>query len=305
MGALSAATLGKVGAVLVTGVVAASAVIVVTDGSGAPAAGAHAWFDEPLDDAYFESGPVHVVAHAAHPEGVVDVVVTADGDEVAVVDTGGDRLVDVELDWEPSTEGVFTLQIVGRDNDGDLTAPDTVTVGVGVEPTAEDASELAGGATTTDSTAPGDTPPPTEPGDPSSPSITDPGGPSPGAGPTVAPPSSGGPGVTPPPPPPTCPGVPEQLSTSVPRTGFAPRLQWRYLGCAPDQFEAQMSTTPTFVQGPDDQYRQGLVAGAQRYWDVTPDLVGRCTTYYWRVRARVGRDLGSWSTTQSYLTPCR
>jgi hypothetical protein len=309
MTGLSGTTLGKAAAVIAAGVAAAAAAFVITDGVAAPVPGAKAWFDEPLDGAYYEHGPVRVVAHAAHPEGVVDVAVSANGEEVTVVNAGGDRLVEVTFDWEPPGDGVFALHVVGRDNDGDQTTPDVVTVGVGVEPTADGTEQLADGATTTTEPALGEEsttstssenagiPPAEDPTDPAAP----------GGGAPGAPPRSGGGTPTPPPPPaPPCPNTPDQLSTIVQRLAQAPRLQWHYLGCAVDQFEAEASTTPTFVQSPDNHHLQGLVPGGQSYWDVPPsNPMHTCTTYYWHVRARLGRDLGAWSATQTYQTPCR
>jgi hypothetical protein len=46
--------------------------------------------------------------------------------------------------------------------------------------------------------------------------------------------------------------------------------------------------------------RTGTTGGGARSWSVTPALAD-CQTYYWRVRATVGRTIGSWSTTFAFV----
>ncbi|MEW5992396.1 MAG: Ig-like domain-containing protein, partial [Chloroflexota bacterium] len=72
-----------------------------------------AWLDAPLPGSVLPDGPVKVVAHAAHPSGIVRVELLADGALVEARD-GGDTLpafLAVTFDWAPPAPGPHTLAV--------------------------------------------------------------------------------------------------------------------------------------------------------------------------------------------------
>jgi hypothetical protein len=282
MALVTGASLGKIGAVLaVAGGAAIGTAVLVDDARVVATDGPRAWFDEPLDGAYLDEGPVHIRVHAAHPEGVVDIVLSVDGDEVAVLDTGGGRLVTAASDWEPPDEGVYVLEVVGRDNDGDLTAPASVVVGIGVDPTsakfAATSTTVAAGATsTTSTTAPGETTSSSGDG-----ATTTSGSATSGTSATTA---TTKPTTTTAPP---CPGTPTLVSpvggAVVP--SFTVTLDWGYTGCTPELFEWQVSFDPSFTRVVDSGTKDPPETEADVAFTCAAD---RGRDIYWRVRAHRG-----------------
>jgi hypothetical protein len=239
---------------------------------------------------------------------VVDVLLFVDGEQDAVVDAGGNRLVDVELDWDPPDDGVFQLRVVGRDNDGDLTTADVVTVGVGVEPTPEDLGDLASGPSTTSITT-------TIPDEATTTSTLEAGAGTDGEG-DPGPTGPTGPGVTQPVPPttgpttpsttpttsPPCPGTPSLTSPGAGAgVGSSVTLIWSYTGCPIDGFLVDIAYDRDFVRihtsgsvdFPDHEYGASFAC---------PTDSGR--RFYWRITAQRGPSTAV-SLTRSFIVGCR
>lgn len=293
--ALTAVT--KVGAGALAAVAGAALTLVFVDPTVAtPPPVAQAWIDEPLHGSTHPEGEIELTAHATDPDGVAEVRLTIDGDEVHVeVASGEDELVTVETTWEPPGPGTYELAAVAEDEGGHAGAGATATFTVG-DP---------GAPTTTSTTAPGDptTTSTSAPGDPTTTETTEPGETT----------TTGSTGTTRPPattttrPPTTTtaapcrPSVPRLVSPgddqAVPTR--TPRLTWSYSGCGPSSFTVQVSSNDQFLSARGVYLHSVTVDGAAG--NVIWPQALQCETHYWRVRATAAGGTSAWSTVRSVL----
>lgn len=282
--------IGKVGAVLVVAGGSAGVTWAVTDDGSdlITTAGPAAWVDDPLDGSVLPSdvGEVIVVAHATDPDGIVEIVLTVDGAEVDSADTGGDDLEKTEeLRWTPGEPGTYELRAFGRDPGGATTPPGIAVVQVGTDEEQP--------ATTTTTTGPADS---TSSSEVAAESTT-----TTASGSTTTRPVTGTTTATTAPatttttrPTTTCVlGTPVNVSPTFGGTK-TPTLEWTYDGCAVDQFSVEVSRDQQFLR----TEASANVPGTDRAW-TTPPL--SCDTTYWfRVRALLGRTWGTWSSPTSF-----
>lgn len=266
---------------------------------------AAAWIDAPVDGAHVALGTVEVVAHATAPGGVVEVVLTDGGIEVATAAADGGVLVDATFDWEPEVPGLHLLAVRGRDGEGALGPEGTATVHVDGEASVTTTTSPVDATTTT---APGtSTTATTVPASTTAPTTTA------ATGPTIVlPPPSPSPQPTPPPSPTPVPPPPTTAPACTPPTGLTPRggvttdfsvrRTWVYDEvCEAVAFRIETSSSASFpasrttVDYADADHRDfsSLVA---------------CGTWYWRIAAIRSADteeLGPWSSTETFTVAGR
>jgi hypothetical protein len=279
-----------------------------------------AWLDAPLPGSILPAGPVSIVAHAAHPSGIVRVELLADGIVVDTLESGNtmSTFLVAPFDWSPPAPGPYTLAVralsaaagwsdaagAGITIDGELVRPTdrpTATASpdgsAGPSPSpgrsAVPSPTASGRTTPSPSTAPGATPS-AGPTPTAGPGVT----PTPGAGPTPTPTPGAGPTPTPTPvptrsptpaPTPCTPIAPELLS---PGDGVQisdpienpPTFLWEYLeipSCQPSSFRVQVSTSRDF----STLLYDAIVPSTSWEW-TPPDVLPDCQTYAWRVIPR-------------------
>jgi hypothetical protein len=288
----------KIGAGVVAGGLAVGAAyVLVADPTPALAGVPQAWIDDPLPGTVVVGGPIEVVAHATDPHGVDEVELRVDGEEVATEDASGDRIVEMQLSWEPPGNGSFELAVRGRSSSG-WGAPGTVTVRVAAAevapPTSTPGTTLVPGqpapsSTSSTGTSSTTTPGATAPGGAPSPTTT------PGA---TVPRTSPTPTTTTPPrtTPTTNPCANVAPTPAAPANGSSvvntPRLSWTFPSCPVDVFLVQVSRDPAFARF---EVNASVSSSARSY--TTPALAS-CTTFYWRVaavRTRVNHFSPTWS----------
>jgi hypothetical protein len=112
--------------------------------------GPRAWIDYPRDKSSVPVGaPVTVISHAYAREGVAEVLLSVDGEAYRRDPPAepGASFSEVNQEWLPEEEGIYTLQVVTYDTAGEASNPAMISVRV--------AGEVAA--------APTDTPPPPPP----------------------------------------------------------------------------------------------------------------------------------------------
>jgi hypothetical protein len=290
--------IGKVGAVLAVAGGSAGITWAAT-GSGSDvitSAGPAAWIDDPLDGSVLpgDAGQVTVVAHATDPDGIVEIVLTVDGDDVDSTGTGGGDLETADdLRWTPRGPGTYELRVFGRDPSGATTPPGIAKVQVGTDEEQP--------ATTTTTTGPADSTSSTDVALDST--TTAPGAPTtrPVTGTTTATTQPTTTTSTTAPPTTTCVlATPLNVTPTFGGTK-TPTLEWTYDGCAADQFRLQLSRDEAFY--PTRIEVEGTAPGTDRRW-ITPEL--QCDITYWfRVRAEAGRSFGAWSAPTSFTVSFR
>jgi hypothetical protein len=273
------------GALAGGGLVAGATLYFVLGGGGAgPSAAPGAWIDDPLHGAHLPPGAVAILAHAADPDGIAAVELSVNNAVVATQPvTPAAPFASAQITWNAVNPGAALLRIRARDANGEWGRAAYATIQIdgpaGVPP------------------PPTNTPPPTT----SAPPTTA----APGSPPaTTRPPRSTTrpPTTTRPPAPTQCttlvtPGIVSPANNAV-IGGLTPTLRWSYSGpCPVTGFTIQVSTDMTFQR----VTRTGTVAGGVRAWIVAPALLD-CQTYYWRVRATIGRTtLGPWSNRSAFV----
>ncbi len=302
----STGALGKLGSVLAVAAVSVGATIVISGPTTkAIAFGPRAWFDAPLDGTYLAEGPVRIVAHAADPDGIVEVQLSVGGKVTQTIDAGGEQLVEVTMDWAPPGKGTFDLTVLGLDNHQHKTLPDTVTVHIGEDPTQQDLEDASSPTTTS---VPGDTTTSTEANlqttltsaaattTTTSERVTTT---TPGSTTTV-------PATTPTTTPTTtsttvvCPGQPAHVSpANGANVNSNPTLTWSYSGCAVREFVVQVAPDPRFGR----LVRETRVAWPSRSTAAPVTCSADAGTWYWRVRT-AALD-GPWSSPTSFTLVCR
>jgi hypothetical protein len=132
-------------------------------GAGGP--GPRTWIDAPLDGSVLELGPVVVRSHAAADGGTARAVLTVNGVQVRV-DESGDAaaaLTEFAQAWTPEGPGEYVLQVISLDHAGNEGRSNRVHVRVGeVSAAPTDAATPESGVTQT----PVLTPTITQPSDP-------------------------------------------------------------------------------------------------------------------------------------------
>lgn len=309
--ALGSTTLwGKVASVAAAAAVSVGATVVLTGGATkAITIGPRAWFDEPLDGSYYDAGPVAVVAHAADPDGVVEVVLAVDGKVTATLDAGGEQLVEVHFDWDPPGDGTYELRVVGVDNQDQETQPDTVIVHIGEDPsevaledltttTQTDVTDTTGGESTTTSDADPATTGIT-PTSMASTSSTRPGSTTTLGSTTTTRPTTTTTAATTTTAP--CPGT---VTNSSPASGASvssnPTLTWGYSGCPVAGFVVQVTRDANFARIDQETFIDWPDRSAVA--DASCSLHGS-STWYWRVRTE--GPAGGFSRATSFNLVCR
>ena len=291
--------LAKVGASLLAFGAGAGLTFVLVDPSDAtPTPVAQAWIDRPLDGSSVEVGDVQLIAHATDPDGLAEVVLTIDGDEVHTADGGGEELVTVETTWTPPGPGAFVLMVVGTDDSGHDGEAATATFTVGEPGAATTTTTARDGTTTTDTTT----------GEESTTTTTD--GTSTTAGPGTTTPGTTvttRPGTTTSTTPPPCRPATPSPRTPTPGqrillTRIPVKFSWNYAGCGPDHFTVQVSTHPGFPPPGDDYSKQVTVPGGDL--DVDWEPLSCNLTYYWRMRAVDAGGSSAWTSVRSFDTVC-
>lgn len=330
---------GRLGAAIAVAGVAAATTWTVANppadhmGTGGPAA----WIDDPLDGTELPANveEVGVVAHATDPDGIVELVLSVDGQAVNTVETSGEELVDAELAWRPPGAGTYQLVVVGRDPSGAATRPGraSVQIGSGADrptttqpsdevaegPATTSAGEPAGGETTTSTDVPGG--PATTQGPVTSavPTTTTP-GPATTATNTTATNTTAPSTTTPTTSPRTTTTQPtttttQPTTTTTSTTTTPPCSPGMPVNVSPAHGTSVGSRTPTLAWeyrgcGPE-QFQvlvtpsvefapveaAGTVDGSARSW-TTPTLA--CGTHWFRVRAVSGSLTGPWSAATSF-----
>ncbi|MCZ7528473.1 MAG: hypothetical protein M5U14_20140 [Acidimicrobiia bacterium] len=299
---MSATLLAKLAAVLaVTGGAASAGWVAAAPARPTPdpVATARAWIDDPLDGTVLPPGPVEVVAHATDPDGVVELVLSVDGEELATRPAGGERLARASFVWEPSDDGSYELRVVGRDRSGDEGEPGTAAVLVSA-----DAEVPAGRSATTTpaTTAPGETTttvPETTTTTIAGPSTTRPGPPATSAPPGTAPPVTPPPAttsVTAPPVPTTAPATtttqpcPGSVTPVVPVGGAVVSgditFGWSYSGCAPSGFTLRIE---------EAGIPRVEVSASGSPYVLSAGRLGCRGSFTWQVAPVAGGTTGSWS----------
>jgi hypothetical protein len=263
-------------------IVAGALYLVLGGGGGAgPAVAPRSWIDDPLHGTHTSPGSIAVLAHAADPDGVAALELTVNAAVVATTAvTPATPLAQTVMTWTATTPGTAFLRVRARDTTGAWGAAAQVTI-------------VVDGPGPTPTVGPTATPPPTT------------------SAPTTRPPTTTRPNPTRPPrtsrpPSPTRSPAP-CTSLIAPRLvspahnavvgARTPTLRWSYDGrCPPGGFTVQVSTERDF----SSVERTGSVGGGARAWSVTPALTD-CRTYYWRVRATIGRTVGAWSGTFGFI----
>jgi hypothetical protein len=98
--------------------------------------GPRAWIDFPRDGASAPAGaPVTVISHAYARQGVGEVLLSVNGEAYRhdPPAEAGASFSQIEQEWLPEEEGVYTLQVVTYDTTGAVSHPDAITVRVGGE----------------------------------------------------------------------------------------------------------------------------------------------------------------------------
>lgn len=293
--------LGRLGAAVVVAGGSAGVTWAVTDTGqdASTTAGPAAWIDDPLDGSVLPAdvGEVVVVAHATDPDGIVAVVLSVGGTEVDAATMPADDLVTADdLRWSPPGPGTYELRVVGRDPGGAATPPGIAHVQVGADEEQPTTTTVPGDTTTLPEASPSST------ATPGSTSTTVAGSTTtrPGVTTTTAPGATTSTTSTP-----TTTCTPGTTTNQSPAHGGSvgtktPTLEWAYAGCGPDSFSIEVSRDPAFSR----TEAQGSASGAERSWVVTPEL--SCNITYWfRVRAVVGRTAGAWSSTTSFTVSFR
>ena len=102
---------------------------------GAP----RSWIDAPLPGSTVPLGPVEVVSHSSHPEGIAQVELSVNGTVVAsqASPDPGQSLVTTQQRWQPGGPGRYVLRVRARDGAGTWGASAQAEVTVkGEDPTA-------------------------------------------------------------------------------------------------------------------------------------------------------------------------
>ena len=168
-----------------------------------------AWLDAPLPGSVLPAGPVSVVAHAAHPSGIVRVELLADGVVVDAFDSGDtlSAFLVSPFEWSPPAPGAYTLAVRAKsaaagwsDAAGAGVTVDWTLVAPTERPTATASPDRSAGPSPSDGRSA--TPSPgasgrTTPSPGATSAATAAAGPTPAPGATATPKPSTGPGPTP------------------------------------------------------------------------------------------------------------
>ena len=151
---LRGALAAKGAALLAVAVVASAVAWNVTGNGGSPVdalGGSLAWIDAPLDGSTIDHGMVEVVAHVHDRDGVSNVTLSVDGEDLSSGGGTGETLVTVSFEWDATAaaEGSHELRIAGVDTGGDATAVTTATVHLAGDAPADGEGEQTPGSTTT------------------------------------------------------------------------------------------------------------------------------------------------------------
>jgi hypothetical protein len=114
-------TLLKVAALITAAAVGTGAGFLVADPAISISDVSRAWIDDPLDGEVVAPGPVAVIAHAYHLDGVAEMTLLVDGEVVAttIPQNAGETLTFVEWSWVPGGVGVYVLEVVGLSSAGE------------------------------------------------------------------------------------------------------------------------------------------------------------------------------------------
>jgi hypothetical protein len=118
-------------------------------GAGGP--GPRTWIDDPLDSSTVALGPVVVRSHAASDGGTAQAALLVNGAQVRV-DLAGDPsspLIEFAQTWAPEQPGVYVLQVISTDINGNEGRSNSVRVQVGEVPIVETGTPVPGAATLT------------------------------------------------------------------------------------------------------------------------------------------------------------
>jgi hypothetical protein len=268
---LSKALLAKGSTVLATALVAGGIAFLLT-GDGAAVAGpapAQAWIDDPLDGATVPPGPVAVIAHAYHPEGITEMILLVDGVELqtTVPQGAGAVLVSTEWSWVPEGEGIHVIEVVGHDAGGGEGLPGRVVVEVRPpvappEPTTTSTTPTTTSTTTTTTTT-SPTTTTTSPTTTTAPATTT----------TTTPPCT--------PPSPILFNPPDGIAIPGPFPSIT--FEWATLlfftTCAPSGYLVEIATDEEFTNVVASEH----FAASATEWTPATTLWGCNTDYYWRV----------------------
>lgn len=308
---LRGAVAAKGAAVLAAAAMAATAAWTITGDATVHAdagPGSQAWIDAPLDGSTLQHGVVEVIAHAHDSDGVADVMLSVDGNDVATETASGAPLATVSFEWDATSvmPGLHELRIVGVDTVGKRTPTATVTVRIGDD---EEGDPIPASTTTTSvATSTSSTSTSSSTTTTASPSTTSPASTSTTArrAPTTSTTtttttqrnttSTSTTTTTTTTTPRACAGVatprllaPEDGSRQGTRT---PTFTWAYdHGCGPDDFVIELSMERDFAE----VFAQDVVSGGERSHQFTDRL--DCGLWYWRVQARNRGSLSAWSQT--------
>jgi hypothetical protein len=123
------------------------------------------WIDQPLDGSVLPLGPVEVISHGSAADGVSEMVLLVNGDQIRVdAATQVERLSTFSQIWDPDEPGSYTLIVMARTAAGAEVRSQPVRVRIGgeveiEEPPTEESTAIS---TPEEVTA---TPTPTEPGE--------------------------------------------------------------------------------------------------------------------------------------------
>ena len=143
-------------------------VLLLMSGCSLPVASARsgnprAWIDKPLDSANLPLGPVEVISHGSDTDGVTEMVLLVNGEQVRVdAATQDGRLSTFSQLWEPAEAGTYTLQVLARNGQGGEYTSQSVIVVIGGNPPVKEEQTQVPTATST----------PTEEGPTVTPSVT-------------------------------------------------------------------------------------------------------------------------------------
>lgn len=94
------------------------------------------WIDQPLDGAELPLSPVKIQAHAADSDGIESIEFLLFEDLIASVPTGGTRMENASIEWQPQKSGEYTIAVRAIDSIGNTNTRSmaNVTITVGTEP---------------------------------------------------------------------------------------------------------------------------------------------------------------------------
>ncbi len=90
--------------------------------------GPTAWIDQPLNKSEFSNAPITIQAHASDEDGVTVIAFFVMGEKIGEKTTGGKRLENASVIWEPQATGEYQLSVQGTDSMGNL--GDMTSVGI-------------------------------------------------------------------------------------------------------------------------------------------------------------------------------